>query len=183
MILNQRKWIRLTKQFKAFLLFSFLFLINACAPSFQGTLTKPPHWLSAYKAYSKDGKAIFTVGQSSDYMVIEARKNFAAYQAKEKIKEALLKAIQQKITQIGGNQDIKAEEANAIVQSTYTELIFEREALYYDAPNHIQYALVRVDQAELKLKLGMLAKRKNKAWENWIQDHFESIFASLQDLL
>jgi hypothetical protein len=155
---------------------------QACATQFNGTLPKEPHWLTTYKTRSKDGKSLFTVGQSSDYMVIEARKNFAAYQGKEKIKEALTQALQQKIMQVKP-AEIKSEDVVGIVQNTYTELIFEREDLYYDAPQHIQYALVKLDQAELKLKLGVMAKKKGKAWESMINDHFESIYSSLQDKL
>ncbi len=150
----------------------------ACVSQFKGTLPKEPAWVKSAQVWQADDiNSCFFVGQSDDFVLIEGRKNAAVHQAKEKIQQKILSVFRQKIT-----IEIAPQTIDRLAKSLFEELVFQKDEFYYDAPNHIQFVLLRLDQQEFEVKLKNQTMKMSMPQPSmeWFQNHQQMLFKAIK---
>ncbi len=150
----------------------------ACVAPFKGTLPKQPNWLKSAQVWQADDvSSCFMVGQSDDFVLIEGRKNAAVHQAKEQFYQKLLAVFRKKVS-----LEIEPQTLDRLAKNLFEELVFQKDEFYYDAPNHIQFVLLRLDQQEFELKLKNQTMKMSmpKPSMEWFHNHQQMLFKAIK---
>ncbi len=150
----------------------------ACVAPFKGTLPKQPAWLKSDQVWQADDLlSCFMVGQSDDFVLIEGRKNAAVHQAKERFQKKLLEVFRKKVS-----LEIDPQTLDRLAKNLFEELVFQKDEFYYDAPNHIQFVLLRLDQQEFEVKLKNQTMKMSMPQPSmeWFQNHQQMLFKAIK---